>query len=318
MSAVAGVEGSPMAMKNARQNLAAGCRHLPPQTLVRREQVRVMRSMTTCAAYLALAACAGNGEGLDENGRPTEGAEETLQPTLASIQSNVFTPICTTCHAGAAAPLGLQLTDGASYVMLVNVPSVEVQSILRVQPGNPDASYLIQKLEGTAGQGARMPLNAPALSPETIATIRQWIVNGAPSAQATSMSGVVTLQAIWPLQDAVLSEQPREILLSANGELDTTLLSAGVMSVRASGGDGDFTNGNERVAPAMIAVRSLDPTVLAVSLPAGAWTPDRYEVRASGGAPLALADRAAHPIDGDGNGTPGGDFVLRFQVERPR
>jgi hypothetical protein len=280
--------------------------------------VHVMRSITTCGACLAIAACAGDGDGLDENGRPTAEAAPTLQPTLASIQSNVFTPTCTACHAGAGAPLGLRLEEGASYAMLVNAPSVEAPPLLRVAPGAPDASYLIQKLEGTAAVGARMPLNAPPLSSETIATIRQWITNGALAAQATSLSGVVTLEAVWPQQDARLSESPREILLSANGELDATLLGAGVVSVRGSGGDGEFTNDNEHDVPATIVVRSLDPTVLAVKLPAAGWAADHYELRASGGAPLALADRAARPIDGDGDGAPGGDFVLRFQVEGSR
>jgi hypothetical protein len=102
-----------------------------------------------------------------------------LLPELASIQANVFTPACTQCHAGAAGPLGLRLDDGASYATLVNQPSVKRHQSGRVAPGNPDASYLIHKLEGTAG--ARMPLNAPALPAETIAVIRQWITNGAPS-----------------------------------------------------------------------------------------------------------------------------------------
>src|SRR5688572_12499600 len=108
---------------------------------------------TTCA----LAACAGNGDGLDENGRPLEEDTGTLQPTFQSIQDNVFTPVCTGCHAGAGAPLGLRLDAGSSYALLVNAPSTEVPALRRIQPGNPDASYLIQKLEGTAAVGSRMP-----------------------------------------------------------------------------------------------------------------------------------------------------------------
>jgi hypothetical protein len=42
---------------------------------------------------------------------------------------------------------------------------------------------------------------------------------------------------------------------------------------------------------------------------------DTFELRISGGDPLALADRFARPIDGDGDGQPGGDFVARFTVE---
>jgi hypothetical protein len=38
---------------------------------------------------------------------------------------------------------------------------------------------LIQKLEGTAASGSRMPLGAPALDQTVIDDIRQWITDGA-------------------------------------------------------------------------------------------------------------------------------------------
>src|SRR5437868_13016681 len=127
------------------------------------------------AIVFALCGCAGNGEGLDENGQPIGAGPTPLVPTFASIQQNVFTPICTACHAGANAPLGLRLDADSSYAMLVNASSVEVPGVARVQPGNPAASYLIQKLEGSAAVGARMPLNQPPLPQATIEVIRQWI-----------------------------------------------------------------------------------------------------------------------------------------------
>ncbi len=284
------------------------------------------RLLATASAVALLTACAGDGSGLDQNGRPTSGAPAVLTPEFASIQANVFTPICTTCHSGAAAPLGLRLDEGASFAMLVNTPSVQVPSSNRVVPGNPDASYLIQKLEGTAPVGGRMPLVGPALTAETIAVIRQWIADGAqPSGLATgtalsstaakgSEAEPASLDAAWPLQGARLSEAPREIVLMSTAELDTTLFEAGVATLRRSGGDGDFTGGNEHLMRTAIRVRSLDPTVIAFLVPAEDWTADRYELRVSGGAPVALTDRAARPIDGDGDGMPGGDFVLTFDV----
>ena len=48
-----------------------------------------------------------------------------------------------------------------------------------VAAGNPDGSYLIQKLEGRASVGARMPLGGPYLDAATIGVIRQWISSGA-------------------------------------------------------------------------------------------------------------------------------------------
>ena len=103
----------------------------------------------------------------------------TLKPTFASIQSQVLTPRCTGCHSGAAAPVGLRLDAGNSYALLVSMASGESPSLLRVNPGKPDDSYLIQKLEGRAAVGARMPLGGPFLDAATIAVIRDWVAHGA-------------------------------------------------------------------------------------------------------------------------------------------
>ena len=126
-------------------------------------------------------ACAGSGEGLDEFGNPLgEGGGGVLEPTFSSIQVNIFTPICTQCHAGASAPLSLSLQAGFSYDQLVGVPSVQVPELLRVDPGQPDDSYLVMKIEGAPGiTGGRMPLGLSPLSAEQIATIRAWIADGA-------------------------------------------------------------------------------------------------------------------------------------------
>ena len=81
------------------------------------------RAVAVLAVATLLYACAGDGEGLDENGRPVGEADGPLVAELASIQRHVFTPLCTGCHAGGAAPLGLRLDDGAAFAMLVGVPT---------------------------------------------------------------------------------------------------------------------------------------------------------------------------------------------------
>ena len=105
-----------------------------------------------------------------------------IQPTLQSIQDNVFSPSCSGCHTGGGAslPSSMNLTSSAaSRVALVNVMSSET-GLQRVLPGNANNSYLIQKLEGTQSSGARMPFGGPFLDTATIAVIRQWIDSGAP------------------------------------------------------------------------------------------------------------------------------------------
>ncbi|MCW8956087.1 MAG: hypothetical protein OQL09_04330 [Gammaproteobacteria bacterium] len=102
-------------------------------------------------------------------------------PTLQSIQDQVFTPTCAVagCHTGGAPAGGMNLDSGNSFASLVGVSSIEDISFQRVNAGNPDNSYLIQKLEGTASVGERMPFGGTPLPDTTIKTIRQWITDGA-------------------------------------------------------------------------------------------------------------------------------------------
>lgn len=136
-----------------------------------------------CLVAASFSGCGGgSGAGLDANGRPLGEGDDPNGPLTASfgsIQSHIFTPICSVCHAGASAPQGLRLDAANSYMLLVNVPSREEPGIKRVAPGDPDNSYLIQKLEGHAAAGNRMPYGGPYLDEATVAQIRLWITNGA-------------------------------------------------------------------------------------------------------------------------------------------
>ena len=77
-------------------------------------------------------------------------------------------------------PSGMDLSDvAASFASLVDVGSLEVPALFRVDPGDPDNSYLIHKLEGTQAVGVRMPAGGPLLPQETIDVIREWIEQGA-------------------------------------------------------------------------------------------------------------------------------------------
>jgi hypothetical protein len=106
-----------------------------------------------------------------------------IQPTLESIQNNVFTPICSGCHSGPTSgvlPSGMDLTEvTASFNNLVSIASLEVPALRRVNPGDPANSYLIQKLEGTHAVGDQMPSGGPPLSQNTIDAMRDWIQQGA-------------------------------------------------------------------------------------------------------------------------------------------
>jgi uncharacterized protein (TIGR03118 family) len=114
-------------------------------------------------------------------------ANTVAATTLSEIQTQVFTPKCTGCHDGSNAPGGAlpgsqNLTSGNSFANLVNVASLEQPGLMRVKPGDPANSYVIQKLEGAAGiSGSRMPQGGPFLDQPTIDSIKSWIASGAPN-----------------------------------------------------------------------------------------------------------------------------------------
>jgi mono/diheme cytochrome c family protein len=107
--------------------------------------------------------------------------------TLSGSVQPIFTANCATssCHIGATAPAGMDLSQGQAYANIVNVASAELTTMLRVDPGQPDSSYLVHKIQGThltvGGIRARMPLNKPPLSDQDIARVRAWVSAGAPN-----------------------------------------------------------------------------------------------------------------------------------------
>jgi hypothetical protein len=66
-----------------------------------------------------------------------------------------------------------------THATLIGVPSTEVPDMMRIAPGNPDASYLLQKISSTTPlDGVRMPPDQP-LPTNKIEAIRLWIAAGA-------------------------------------------------------------------------------------------------------------------------------------------
>lgn len=70
--------------------------------------------------------------------------------TIERLQSQLFYN-CTSCHgASSRVAASLNLTEGNSYDNLVSVSSKKDAAYMRVMPGNPDSSYIVKVLEGTA------------------------------------------------------------------------------------------------------------------------------------------------------------------------
>ncbi|MBS1201103.1 MAG: hypothetical protein H6R27_1781 [Proteobacteria bacterium] len=280
---------------------------------------RIVRTFLWSLAIAACTSCAGTGEGLDENARPIgeapptgPGSENAL---YREIQDTVFTPICVACHQGGNAPLGLRLDAASSYAMLVGVTSVQAPSLLRVEPGNPDSSYLVRKIEGTAATGGRMPLGGPPLPQDRIDLIREWIATGASADAATGAGLPFVVEATAPAAGEKLEVAPDRILLAFNSPVDSALAAAGTILLNervdslATVGTPDWRS----VAVATVEVPLANPAVLYL-IPAARLTAGRYRVKVLGGAAPALADVHGHVLDGDDDGRSGGDFELTFEV----
>lgn len=87
---------------------------------------------------------------------------------------------CTYCHQPGGQPPNL--ADPFDPVAgAVNVPSLLDPDRMRIEPGNPDNSFLVIKVEATepGAYGAPMPMHFEPLTAEEIATIATWIEEGA-------------------------------------------------------------------------------------------------------------------------------------------
>ncbi|MSP16255.1 MAG: hypothetical protein EXR73_06505 [Myxococcales bacterium] len=81
------------------------------------------------------------------------------------------------CHAGQFEP---DLSTPANFFHnLVNRPGLEQHDRLRVQPGAPDDSLLIDKLRGRNDVTTVMPLGAEQLAEADLLAIERWIDDGA-------------------------------------------------------------------------------------------------------------------------------------------
>jgi Bacterial Ig-like domain len=260
------------------------------------------------------AGCAGNGDGLDQNGQPIGmgGGGGPITADFQSIQDNVFTPICSKCHIGASAPEGLQLDATHSYNLLVGVPSNEQPALLRVKQGDPDDSYMVHKIEGLPGiDGGQMPLGETPLPQATINAIRQWITNGAPNAPAAA-AAVFAVQTTVPFAGASVKAAPARILVTFTQDVDASLVNATTVTLERLHGAGESAGidsaaaGGAEQVPASAAVAPNNSAVVLLT-PAQLLDPGIYRVtvRGTGGAALANMNAAAL----------GADISFEFTVE---
>jgi hypothetical protein len=252
---------------------------------------------------LLLAGCAGDGTGLDANGRPLPPAPPP-NTDFQEIQDTIFNARCIGCHSGANAPQGLRLDAGNSYAQLVNVASAEVPALLRVNPGNPNSSYLVQKIEGTATVGVRMPASGPPyLSQDRLDLVRRWITAGAPIATAPADTLVVT--STIPAVSETAAPGLGKLTVIFNTNVDSSRVSANTFTLR------DASDQPVALTGIRVPAGRQNVVELTTAQPLAAGS---YQLSVHGDGPAPLAGEAGHVLDGDADGTPGGDTLIPFDV----
>lgn len=125
---------------------------------------------------LATLSCTHDGSGIPRDDTGVRMVRET-----PSFREDILTMFdrrgCsqTACHGATSA---VPLTAPLAYDHLVGVVAT-AEPVLRVRPGDPAASYLVQRLEGTQVVGSRMPLGGAPVDSIDLTNVRRWILQGA-------------------------------------------------------------------------------------------------------------------------------------------
>jgi hypothetical protein len=268
--------------------------------MVARSSVIRRARWTGGAALLLLAACGGgSGSTASSMMPPASGQSPPLMATFDSIQANIFTPLCATCHSGPNPPVNLNLDATHSYNDLINVPSTEQPTIVRVKPGDPMNSFLVQHIQSD-GDGA---------SPTDLTFIEQWITDGAPpSASAMAMAEKFQVASVEPDMGDQLSAAPPHLIVGFTQELDASRIDGTSAVLERVANDG---GPNAKIA-AQVAIPAGNPWALIVT-PNAVLMPGSYRlvIDAPDGTAIGSIGSAAlsAPVRGES-----GRMVTQFNV----
>ena len=148
--------------------------------------------MRALALVVALAAC-GNDRAAppevdgDDGDDPLAVTDTPAPGSLDDLHQRIIAKRCSgqpgLCHNGQFEP-NLS-TPAMTYAYVVSRPALEKPDQLRVVPGDPSRSVLIDKLRNR-GVATQMPLGAEPLAEADIAALEAWIRGGALRAPACS------------------------------------------------------------------------------------------------------------------------------------
>jgi hypothetical protein len=145
---------------------------------------KLMRGLT--AAVLAGITLAWGCADFESTVDPTGGLPdvEVANPSFANDIQPIFTRRCAIggCHSVNSARAEMVLTAGHAYDSIVNKPSYLNSALDRVEPGDAASSWLVRMIEPDDDARlhySRMPLGGQPLTNNQIATIVNWVENGA-------------------------------------------------------------------------------------------------------------------------------------------
>ena len=141
-----------------------------------------MSNPTSCALGALVLACGALSTACSGGSSPASIFQSSTPVDLQLVQNRVFTPSCAVsgCHVGAAAPFGLDLSDGLAAGNLIGVASAEVPAFERITPFDVSDSYLHMKLvDDPRISGDQMPFGS-SLSMADLELVERWIELGAP------------------------------------------------------------------------------------------------------------------------------------------
>lgn len=122
---------------------------------------------------------AGNQDGNTVEVQSTTGAAVSFGADVEPILADACAR--SGCHTGVNPAEDLDLRSGRAHASLVDVPASQcTDGRLRVDPANPDGSYLLDKILGVdLCAGTIMPKGGGGLTPAEVQIIRDWVAAGA-------------------------------------------------------------------------------------------------------------------------------------------
>lgn len=202
------------------------------------------------SAVLLLSACTNDG--------PSYLPPADLGGSSTNAIQSLFEARCSgaTCHVGATVPGGdLDLSAMQAAANLINVPSSEDPSRLRIKPGQPSQSYLLCKVDPSCSPiiGARMPPGS-ALSASDISLLSTWISQGATGLPQVDGGVPSTVDQVPPAFAGAASTTaaPSSVTVKWNAatddHTDPTQITYLVYQATAAGGE-NFTSPSFTTAP---------------------------------------------------------------------